>query len=330
MVIISLYSDVHEIINIFFGMVIICLYADVHEIINIIFGMVIISLYADVHEIINIIFGMVIISLYADVHEIINIIFGMVIISLYADDIWRLMTQQLLKALLQFAKDCRAHKSWWPNGQWFRRQSFDFARHAHPIRDALTRSHVPPNLFLCAGGPELRQVLSRSNWGDACYALRKSMEAELYDPEIPEISGPGIPPTSPGILGPARGASALRQWVLFFDTDHEIHTPHARLALGCAERLIIPMSLDENDYDRLFIEEIALFPVLNKLNDQGVLKAKMYRTTMVFHFFCRVRLCYTSIIMLRLLDQQVCSQREYKNFSENSGEQRGMTLRLDI
>mmetsp|Transcript_23903 Transcript_23903/g.38504 ORF Transcript_23903/g.38504 Transcript_23903/m.38504 type:complete len:520 (+) Transcript_23903:86-1645(+) len=170
----------------------------------------------------------------------------------------------LISALLKFATEARLSKSWWPNRFWFKTQSFDFARHCIPLQDNVYLPHAPPNIFLSAGGPELREAISEKNWESACYALRKSMEAEICDPDL------GYSPED-------KAQGRYRQWAIFFDTDHEIHTPYATLALGSAERLLVPLSLDENDYDRLFVGDIALFPVLERLDNEGFLKAKIDR-----------------------------------------------------
>jgi len=169
----------------------------------------------------------------------------------------------LIGALLQFAREKRLKSSWWPNRQWFRKHSFDFAKHTIPLQDPRFHPTAPPNLFLSAGGPDLREAIGTENWEDACYALRQSMTASLLDPKDPR--------------GEKGGVMGLRQWVIFFDTDHEIHTPYATLALGCAERMILPLSLDENDYDRLFVGEIALFPILEEMQHHGTLRAKIDR-----------------------------------------------------
>lgn len=106
--------------------------------------------------------------------------------------------------------------------------------------------------------------MSSDSWKDACEALRLAMKAELNDPDFPQgEDGHFVPETKE------------RQWVIFFDTDHEIHTLHAMLALGTADKLIIPLSMDDNDYDRLFVGEIALFPIVEKLYNAGYLKARI-------------------------------------------------------
>eukprot|EP00466_Bigelowiella_natans_P009268 jgi/Bigna1/137272/aug1.38_g11980 len=101
-----------------------------------------------------------------------------------------------------------------------------------------------------------RKAISEKSWESACsninilcYALRKSMEAEICDPDL------GYSPED-------KAQGRYRQWAIFFDTDHEIHTPYATLALGSAERLLVPLSLDE---------------VLERLDNEGFLKAKIDR-----------------------------------------------------
>jgi hypothetical protein len=53
------------------------------------------------------------------------------------------------------------------------------------------------------------------------------------------------------------------EWVAFFDTDHLAASPLTKLALGATKGTVVPLSLDQGDFARMFEDPTgnALFKV---------------------------------------------------------------------
>jgi len=85
--------------------------------------------------------------------------------------------------------------------------------------------------------------------------------------------------------------SALPQnWVVMIDTDHLAKAPVSELAFCAATKLILPLSIDDNDFSRLFIDPTgnALFDVLETLEgrEAGWLQSKVHKVVFnsVLHY----------------------------------------------
>lgn len=105
------------------------------------------------------------------------------------------------------------------------------------------------NVYLAAGGIDLKDALTMDNWYDATKILKEGLDA------------------MPG------------RWVVFFDTDGEVaERPPSLLALGAAERLILLLSSSWNDYNRLFDDPInSLFEVIKTMMSEGKSCARIYK-----------------------------------------------------
>ena len=85
--------------------------------------------------------------------------------------------------------------------------------------------------------------------------------------------------------------SALPQnWIVLIDTDHLAKSPVSELAFCSASKLILPLSIDDNDFSRLFIDPTgnALFEVLEDLEgrEAGWLQSKVHKVVFnnVLHY----------------------------------------------
>ena len=85
--------------------------------------------------------------------------------------------------------------------------------------------------------------------------------------------------------------SALPQnWIVIIDTDHLAKSPVSELAFCAATKLILPLSIDDNDFSRLFIDPTgnALFEVLEGLEgrEPGWLQSKVHKVVFnnVLHY----------------------------------------------
>uniref|UniRef100_A0A7S0WTS4 AAA domain-containing protein n=1 Tax=Pyramimonas obovata TaxID=1411642 RepID=A0A7S0WTS4_9CHLO len=68
------------------------------------------------------------------------------------------------------------------------------------------------------------------------------------------------------------------EWVVFADTDHLASSPLTKLALGAMDRTVVPLSLDQGDFSRLFhdVTGNALFKdVMMPMAEDGLLSAKL-------------------------------------------------------
>eukprot|EP00658_Telonema_sp_P-2_P071573 TRINITY_DN60815_c0_g1_i2.p1 TRINITY_DN60815_c0_g1~~TRINITY_DN60815_c0_g1_i2.p1 ORF type:complete len:389 (-),score=83.68 TRINITY_DN60815_c0_g1_i2:243-1409(-) len=81
-----------------------------------------------------------------------------------------------------------------------------------------------------------------------------------------------------------QAASALRaaikqlpgEWVVLMDTDHLTASPLSKLALGCADQTVVPLSLDEGDFRRMYEDPTGnalLTDVMEPMAQRGVLTA---------------------------------------------------------
>jgi hypothetical protein len=72
-------------------------------------------------------------------------------------------------------------------------------------------------------------------------------------------------------------------WMVFFDTDHLASSPLTLLALGSADATVVPLSIDESDFSRLFHDPTnnALFShVMVPMAENERLRAKI--STFIF------------------------------------------------
>lgn len=76
-------------------------------------------------------------------------------------------------------------------------------------------------------------------------------------------------------------AALPQNWVVIIDTDHLAKSPVSELAFCCASKLVLPLSIDDNDFSRLFIDPTgnALFDVLEVLEgrEAGWLQSKVHK-----------------------------------------------------
>jgi len=106
---------------------------------------------------------------------------------------------------------------------------------------------VPPNVRLVASCGDL--PLEEEEWRVAAARLRQALDA--------------LPPST----------------VVFVDTDHLTNAPCTKMALAAADSLVVPVSLDDNDFSRMFIDPTgnALWDVLQGLQDEGLLRARVHK-----------------------------------------------------
>ena len=66
---------------------------------------------------------------------------------------------------------------------------------------------------------------------------------------------------------------------VYFDTDHLAAAPVSKMAFACADKIVLPMSLDDNDFSRMFIDPTgnSIWGVLQELQDEGLLRAKVWK-----------------------------------------------------
>lgn len=76
-------------------------------------------------------------------------------------------------------------------------------------------------------------------------------------------------------------AALPQNWIVVIDTDHLAKAPVSELAFCSASKLVLPLSIDDNDFSRLFIDPTgnALFDVLEALEgrEPGWLQAKVHK-----------------------------------------------------
>lgn len=124
--------------------------------------------------------------------------------------------------------------------------------------DAAVSWAMPSNLWVCCSCGEL--PLEEQEIPDAVRRLRAALDA------LPQ------------------------NWIVIFDTDHLARAPVSELAFCCARKLILPLSIDDNDFSRLFIDPTgnALFDVLEDLEgrEEGWLRAKVHKVVFnnVLHY----------------------------------------------
>jgi hypothetical protein len=118
--------------------------------------------------------------------------------------------------------------------------------------------NLPSNLWVCCSCGEL--PLEDSEVADAVVRLRAAISA------LPQ------------------------NWIVLIDTDHLAKSPVSELAFCSASKLILPLSIDDNDFSRLFIDPTgnALFEVLEDLEgrEAGWLQAKVHKVVFnsVLHY----------------------------------------------
>lgn len=105
-----------------------------------------------------------------------------------------------------------------------------------------TEAAVPESLYLLAGGAPLAAAVAEEDWTLAAQLLRLALEAMEGD------------------------------WLVIFDTDAELaERVCSRIALACAEKMVLLLSASWNDYCRTLDDPInGLFGVLTKLESTGV------------------------------------------------------------
>ena len=66
---------------------------------------------------------------------------------------------------------------------------------------------------------------------------------------------------------------------VFIDTDHLANAPVSKMAFATVDRLLVPLSLDDNDFSRMFVDPTgnSLWDVLQNLFDEGLLKARVHK-----------------------------------------------------
>ena len=66
---------------------------------------------------------------------------------------------------------------------------------------------------------------------------------------------------------------------VFIDTDHLANAPVSKMAFATVDRLLVPLSLDDNDFSRMFMDPTgnSLWAVLQNLFDEGLLKARVHK-----------------------------------------------------
>jgi len=66
---------------------------------------------------------------------------------------------------------------------------------------------------------------------------------------------------------------------VYFDTDHLAAAPVSKMAFACANKIVLPMSLDDNDFSRMFIDPTgnSIWGVMQELQDKGLLRAKVWK-----------------------------------------------------
>lgn len=126
------------------------------------------------------------------------------------------------------------------------------------LRPCEVNPYIPDNLLLVpAAGDESWSVLEPGNeqpwwtsqgqeWEPAAERLRRAL-----------VSLPG-------------------EWIVFVDTDHLAASPLTKLALATVENTIVPLSLDEGDFSRLFRDpsrNALLYDVMVPMAEQGKLTA---------------------------------------------------------
>uniref|UniRef100_A0A7S2Z796 CobQ/CobB/MinD/ParA nucleotide binding domain-containing protein n=1 Tax=Chloropicon laureae TaxID=464258 RepID=A0A7S2Z796_9CHLO len=85
-------------------------------------------------------------------------------------------------------------------------------------------------------------------------------------------------------------AALPQNWIVIIDTDHLAKSPVSELAFCSTEKLILPLSIDDNDFSRLFIDPTgnALFEVLEVLEsvEPGWLQSKVHKVVFnsVLHY----------------------------------------------
>jgi cellulose biosynthesis protein BcsQ len=153
----------------------------------------------------------------------------------------RVRTFDMLEGLQRFAVE---KASWWRalTRLWSSTEAFDFSKHALAVHEHIPWS--PPNLFLTVGGPETRRALAFDNWNDMVQAWHRT-------------SG---------------STGSEDSWVIFCDTDATVEKPLAQFGLRVCRKLVVPITLSELDFERLFVEdelEPGLFPVLRMLGEEA-------------------------------------------------------------
>lgn len=113
----------------------------------------------------------------------------------------------------------------------------------YTVRPRDVNKHIPENIFLIASARSL-------SWGENTCQTDVDGDAVMKDVPLWVRKGDGWWPAAQSLR------EALNQlpgkWIVFFDTDHLAGSPLTKLALGSATSTVIPMSLDEGDFARLF------------------------------------------------------------------------------
>jgi len=156
----------------------------------------------------------------------------------------RVRASDMLESLRDFAVHAKNRSSWLPNRAWFSKNKFDFADHA--LRVCEHASSSPDNLFLSVGSYDIRQAVEYDNWSDMVEAWQRTGRSEV-DPDS-------------------------KPWVIFFDTDQNVASPHAQFALRVSRKLVVPVGLSEMDFERCFEQdeiEPGVFHMLRLLHEEA-------------------------------------------------------------
>lgn len=111
------------------------------------------------------------------------------------------------------------------------------------IQPSCVNPRIPSNLFLVASATD-------ASWGTQHTG---NAGGDNMDVDVPIWARQHSTDWWPAAQQLKKAVAALSgEWVVFTDTDHLASSPLTKLALGAMDRTIVPLSLDEGDFSRLF------------------------------------------------------------------------------